>query len=181
MRFVLLAALFLACTTTALPQARRSRPSAKTPSTSVEQDQKAIDDLHQRDIAASLAFDVEKLAGLWDEKIVSMPPNSSPLVGMEANRAFLMKNREKMASVDILSYEERWDEVRVVGEYAFEYGSINSRMRGEDAKQETALEFNVMRVLKRQPDGDWKIYRTIWNDRKPAEQPTPPPKPEVKD
>lgn len=176
MRFVLLAVFLFACATATQPQARRSRPAPKPPQPGMEQDQKAIQELHERDIAASLAFDVEKLVALWDENIEAMPPNSSPLSGIEVNRAYLLKNRGQMAGVDILSYEQQWDEVRVVGEYAFEYGSISSRIRAQDMKQETALAFNVMRVLKRQPDGNWKVFRTIWNDRKPTEPPAPPPK-----
>ncbi|MBZ5630793.1 MAG: DUF4440 domain-containing protein [Acidobacteriia bacterium] len=175
MRLALLAVILLAVASAAAPQARRSRPAAKPAQNNLVQDQQAIEELHQRDIAASLALDVDKLVALWDENIVAMPPNSRPLVGIDANRAYLMKNRGQMADVDILSYEEQWDEVRVLGDYAFEYGSIRSRIRPE-MKQETALAFNVVRVLKRQPDGDWKVFRTIWNDRAPAEAPAPPPK-----
>jgi ketosteroid isomerase-like protein len=176
MRFALTAFIIIALSAAAAPQARRSRPPAKPQQPSQEADRKAIEDLHQRDIAASLAFDIDKLVSLWDDNIVAMPPSSAPLVGVEANRAYLARNREKMANVDILAYEEQWDEVRILGDYAYEYGSIRSRMRGADARQETAMAFNVMRVLKRQPGGDWKVYRTMWNDRGPAEPPTPPPK-----
>ena len=26
------------------------------------------------------------------------------------------------------------------------------------------LAYNIMRILKRQPDGEWKVYRSIWNE-----------------
>ncbi len=171
MRFALIAAFLLALAPGALPQARRARPAGKPAQPSLEQDRKAIEQLHQRDIAASLALDVDKLVALWDDNMVAMPPNSPPLVGIAANRAYLAKNRVQMAGADILAYEQQWDEVHVVGDYAFEYGSIRSRIRMQDAKQEQAFAFNVMRVLKRQADGDWKVYRTIWNDRAPAQAP----------
>jgi ketosteroid isomerase-like protein len=138
------------------------------------EDREAIEQLHQDDIAGSLAFDVDKLTNTWDDEIVSMPPNSKPIVGKAANHEFLLSQQKAMANVEILSYEETWDEVRTLGEYAYEHGSIRSRIRQANAKDETALEFNVMRVLKKQPSGAWKVYRTIWNDRKSDREDKPP-------
>ena len=157
------------------PAARRPATRPKGPSAAEQQrqtteaeDRQAIEELHQDDIAGSLAFDVDKLAGTWDDEIVSMPPNSKPIVGKAANHEFLESERKAMTNVEILGYEETWDEVRVMGDYAYEYGSIHSRIRQANAKDETPLHYNVMRVLKKQPSGAWKIYRTIWNDRNSA-------------
>jgi len=145
----------------------RAAPAAQQhQQASQAEDRQAIEELHQQDIAASLAFDVDKLASIWDNEIVSMPPGSKPIVGAAANHEFLASQQKAMANVEILAYEETWDEVRILGEYAYEYGSIRSRIRQAGEKEETALEFNVMRVLKKQPTGIWKVYRTIWNDRK---------------
>lgn len=162
---------------------KKPAPRAKAPSVAEQQrqateaeDREAIEQLHQDDIAGSLAFDIDKLASTWDDEIISMPPNSKPIVGMAANHAFLESQRKAMANVEILAYEENWDEVRVMGDYAYEYGTIKSRIRQANAKDETPLEYNVMRVLKKQPSGAWKIYRTIWNDRNPPAAEKPPAK-----
>ena len=137
------------------------------------EDREAIEQLHEDDIAGSLAFDVDKLTSTWDDEIVSLPPDSKPLVGKAANHEHLEALHKAAANLEILAYEETWDEVRILGEYAYEYGSIRSRIRQQNAKEETPLEFNVMRILKKQPSGAWKIYRTIWNDRKPATEEKP--------
>lgn len=178
MRITVVMLLLLSFAATAAPQAHRPRPQPTPPAPSQEQDREAIEDLHRREIAANMAMDVDKLAALWDEQIVAMPPNSPPLLGSAANRAYLAKKQAEMTNVDVLSYEEQWDEVRILGDYAYEYGNIKSRLRPADAKEETAISINIMRVLKREAGGDWKVYRTIWNDRKPPEPPTPPPKAE---
>jgi len=143
----------------------QTKAAAQRQATEAE-DREAIEQLHQEDIAGSLAFDVDKLTSTWNDEIVSMPPSSKPIVGKAANHEFLVSQQKAMANVEILSYEETWDEVRTMGDYAYEYGTIRSRIRQVNAKDETPLEFNVMRVLKKQPSGAWKIYRTIWNDRK---------------
>jgi ketosteroid isomerase-like protein len=152
----------------AAPNPQAKAAEAHRQATEAE-DREAIEQLHQDDIAGSLAFDVDKLTSTWDDEIVSLPPNSKPLVGKAANHDFLEAQRKAATNLEILGYEESWEEVRILGEYAYEYGSIRSRLRQANAKDETPQEFNVMRILKKQPSGAWKIYRTIWNDRKAGE------------
>ncbi len=171
--------LFLLCNAAVAQKATKKpapRPHAKTEAqraTTAAEDQQAIEELHRDEIAGSLAFDVDKLTNTWDDDVVSMPPGSQPIVGKAANHAYLESLQKALANVEILGYEETWDEVRILGDYAYEYGSIRSRIRQQNAKDETALEYNVMRVLKKQPSGAWKIFRAIWNDRKPAPEEKP--------
>lgn len=131
------------------------------------EDRQAIDQMHQNEIDASIAFDVDKIAALWDDEVVIMPPHSKPLEGVAANRAYLEAQRKSLANVDILGYDQSWNEVRLLGDYAYEYGVISERLKPINAEKENDLEYNVMRVLKRQPSGSWRIYREIWNDRRP--------------
>lgn len=170
--------VFLSCFAFAQRAAHKppqQRAPANHPQNAVsKEDRDAIEELHQDDITASLALDVEKLASLWDDEVVALPPNSRPIVGKQANRAWLEKSAAALKGTDILGYEEHWDEVRVIGDFAYEYGTIESRMRPSSSTKpadEVAQTFNVMRVLKKQPEGTWKIYRTIWNDQAPLPLP----------
>ncbi|MGH9521141.1 MAG: YybH family protein [Terriglobales bacterium] len=169
----------------ALAQRSRQRPPAEASRLQQQQqaeaeDRQAIDQLHQDEIDASISFDVDKLAALWDDEIVSLPPHSKPLQGPAANRAYLEAERKALANVDILGYNQEWNEVRMLGDYAYEWGVIHERQRAVNAQQETAIEYNIMRVLKRQPSGSWRIYRQIWNDQRPEAKPAEKPKPEEK-
>ncbi len=157
------------------PAARPKAPSAEEQQrqTTEAEDRQAIEELHQDDITGNLAFDVDKLTGTWDDEIVSMPPNSKPIVGKAANHDFLQSQQKAMANVEILGYEETWDEVRILGDYAYEYGTIRSRIRQPNAQQETPLAYNILRVLKKQPSGAWKVYRTIWNSQNAPAAPAP--------
>lgn len=162
--------------------AQRSKGRGPVPDVKQQQgqvnaeDREGIDQLHQDEIDASIAFDVDKIASLWDEEIVSLPPHSKPLVGLAANRAYMEAARKALTNIDILGYNEEWNEVRVLGDYAYEWGVIHERLRPVNAQQETAIDYNVMRVLKRQPSGIWKIYRQIWNDQRPETAPATAPK-----
>jgi uncharacterized protein (TIGR02246 family) len=141
-------------------------------------DQQAINALHDKDIQASLALDADALESLWADDIVTIAPGGPPVVGKAANRAELDKHIEQMRSTEILAYNEQFQEIQVVGDWAFEYGTITGRTRPFKGGQEQQLQFNVMRILKRQPDTTWRIARSIYNDATPV--PTTPEQPKSK-
>ncbi len=160
----------------ALPASGQKRKSAAKPaaeSASIQEDQREIENLHNTDIKAALAFDVDTLVTLWDDDIVSIPPGSAPIVGKKANFEHVQELKKRAADTEILAYEQKWAEVRVEGDYGYEYGTIHQVVRPPMAKAEQALDFNVMRILRKQPDGSWKIYRSIFNDAHPPQQSKP--------
>lgn len=172
--FILLALLAAA----AAPQARRPRPSAPPAQPSLEADRKAIAELQQRDIEANIAVDTDKILALRTDNIVYLVPGRAPLVGQDAVRKYLEEIRQQLADWDMVGYEENWQEVQVVGDFAVQWGTINIRAKKEGERAESAAVRNTMQVLRRQPDGSWKISRTIWNLQAPPAPPAPPQTPE---
>jgi uncharacterized protein (TIGR02246 family) len=173
MRFAFLALMVLALAAAAsAQQPRRSRPPAQSSQRPPEEDRKAIADLQRRDIEANMALDTEKLLALRTDDVVYLVPGRAPLVGQDALRKYLGEIRGQLADWDMLAYEENWQEVRVVGDFAYEWGTVNIRARQEGERRESEARRNVMQVLRRQPDGDWKISRAVWNIQSP--QPAPP-------
>lgn len=151
-------------------QANRRRPLPKQDTSVATEDRQAIQELDDKEIKANLGFDVQALELLWDTDIVSMPPAHAPISGLEANRAYLEKESQAMANFQILGYEQTWQEVRILGEYAYEYGTVQTRISPMNPGPETDNTYNIMRILKKQPDGSWKIYRAIWNSALPPEK-----------
>ncbi|MBI2956315.1 MAG: DUF4440 domain-containing protein [Acidobacteria bacterium] len=137
----------------------------------LEADLEAIEELHQRDVAATWAFDVEALVSLWTDDIVALPPGGAPVIGKEANRALLEAARAQSADFEPIDYNQKWEEVRVVGDFAYEWGLFKTAVRSRTTGQVIRQRYKVVRVLQRQPDGSWLVHRTIWNDA-PPEQPT---------
>jgi ketosteroid isomerase-like protein len=131
-------------------------------------DLKAIDELHKKEVAATRAYDVPALAALWTDEIVSLPPGGAPLIGKKANREALQAGEEQSKLVDIMDYAQKWEEVTITGDYAFEWGTFRSQIVVKATAVSAKAEFKVLRVLKRQPDGSWKIHRTVWNEIPPA-------------
>lgn len=171
--FLILIALALPCFAQRARQRTQETQAAQQRQAEAE-DRQAIDQLHQSEIEASIAFDVDKIAALWDDEVVIMPPHSKPLQGPAANRAYLEAQRKTLTNVDIVGYDQSWNEVRLLGDYAYEYGLVSERLKPINAEKENDIEYNVMRVLKRQPSGSWRIYREIWNDQRPEATPAKP-------
>ena len=136
-------------------------------------DQKAIEELHKKDVTATKVYDVEALTALLTEDIVSMPPGTPPVVGKKANRELLLVGEQASKQVDIVEYDQKWEELKFLGDYAYEWGIFYSVVRQKSGGPTMKSEFRVMRILKRQEDGSWKVHRSIWNSAPPPEQAPP--------
>lgn len=182
MRSALIAlALFLAVSSLFAQTRRRSASSAADQKQQLQEDMQAIDDLHNKEIQANMALDEPSLESLWTDDIVIMQPGAPPIVGRDANVARLKAELKSLRDQQILAYNEQFQEVRIEGDWAYEWGTISGRttpFSGEG--KETDYKFNAMRILQRQPDGSWKIARAIYNDAEPpapkAEEKKPEPK-----
>jgi uncharacterized protein (TIGR02246 family) len=126
---------------------------------------RAIERLHRRDMRASASGDFRALRALVDDDAVMFPPGGAPQRGAkEFDAAF-----ERMASApkthEVLHYRLEFEEVKVFGNYAVEWGAIRGATREIGTGRIIESEYHVMRVLRRQKNGSWKVYRSIWAPR----------------
>lgn len=184
MRVGFLTLLLLAAAVLCAAQARPQRKTARPPSPAqqaakqqFQEDQKAISELQQRDIAANIAFDVNELMSLWADDGVLLLPGRAPIVGRDALRRYYEEEKQKLGNSDILAYEENWEEVQVSGDLASQWGTITERTRPPVGGNEITTTLHVLRVLKRQPDGLWLIARAMWNAAPAPSTPKPAPPP----
>ena len=134
---------------------------SKKDGTSADMD--AINALHQRDIEASKKWDVDALVSLWSDDIVMLAQGEPPLIGKDANRAAILRLREESREVQIADYILSFNEVKIAGDWAFEWGTYSGTVKpiaGGDAIRTTG---KVFRVLKKDPDGSWKIARAMYD------------------
>lgn len=180
MRSTLLFLFFLALVMVAAAQ-RQRHPASPTPSREEQAqerllaDQRAIANLNQRDIDASTALDPDALLALWADDGVLLPSQHAPVVGRAALRHYYEQLQNQNAGAETLAYNENWEEVRIVGDYAFQWGTITARVKPAYGAPESTHSVHAMRILQRQPDGSWKIARAIWNDAPSAPEPAAPP------
>lgn len=167
----LLAFVFMLAITTMFGQ-KNHRPTTRPPTAAEQQtiddDKAAIEKLHNADIEASLALDTQALEALWTNDIVTMAPGGPAVAGRDANSKKLEADVDKLKSTQVLAFDERWQEVRIEGDWAYEWGTMSGRLQPFTGGKETDYKLNVMRVLNKQADGTWKIARSIYNDAEAA-------------
>ena len=129
-----------------------------------EEDLRAIERLHQKDMEASRISDFETLRSVVTDDAVILPPGGEPIRGKEELDASFGRMGDGMGQVEVLDYVLDFREVKILGDYAFEWGEIRGSMRQAGGEPQRST-YNVMRILQRQPDGEWKVHRSIWNER----------------
>jgi ketosteroid isomerase-like protein len=123
-----------------------------------------IDSLHKKDVDASKIGDFETLRSLIDDEGVLLPPGGPSIRGKEAlDKAFEIM-RSQFIDIEILEYCQDFKETIVLDDYAIEWGIAwgSSRIKKDGKIQKEKQQ--LMRILKKQQDGSWKVYASIWND-----------------
>jgi uncharacterized protein (TIGR02246 family) len=133
--------------------------------TSQAEDLAALEALHRRDMAAAKAGDFAALRSIIDDDAVMMAPGGKVQRGRaELDAAFAAMSKAPRTH-EVLEYVLDFDEVTIAGDLAFEWGCIRGSMKELATGKVTRSEYHVMRVLRRQADGAWKVYRSIWAPR----------------
>lgn len=130
-------------------------------------DHDAIQRLHHLDMQAAKNGDHQTLHTLWSDEPVMLPPDSPPIMGPAFEERFKTMQNAPPSPVEILDYVIDMREVEIVGDYAFEWGEIRGTTRHKETGETETSVYNVMRILQKNPDGDWKVHRAIWNDATP--------------
>ncbi len=124
-----------------------------------EQEKVAIDRVRLDFNAAYGNGDARAIAELLDPHAVWMPPGEPALTGRENIRERYERFFTRVSS----TFELKAGDIRLCGDWAFLSGDWN---RGDTPKSGGAagnVAGHYLMVLKKQPDGAWKITRDIWN------------------
>jgi len=119
-----------------------------------------IEDLHARE--GGWVYD--KLHTLVDDEGILMPPGTCVRKGAQERNAALA---ELLGPENTGWWEERsvsCEELLVCGDYAFEWGYAIFRYRVTEKEPPRQSRRRFMRVLRRQANGDWKVYRAMWQE-----------------
>lgn len=127
------------------------------------EDRAAIEALHSKDLAAGKAGDVNTLATLWTDDGVVLPPARDPIIGIAAIQKWVESNPPNFTKFTLTELVMDFKDVQIVGDTAYEWGftRLSFVPKGGSGQH---LSSKLMRVLRRQPDGSWKVARSMWND-----------------
>ena len=126
-------------------------------SSSVENDLRAIEAINQRDVQFALANNAAMMMSQWTDDFVLLPPAGPILRG----RRVIAEAFGGIESPEIVEYVLDIQEVKVIGDHAFQWGTYRYSLRPRAGGETVRTAGKLMRILQRQPDGSWKMYRGI--------------------
>jgi len=123
---------------------------------------KSIEELHKKDKLASMNGDLETLLTLFTDDGIAIPAEGEIIEGKEAFRDILKQTFELHQDYIITEYNQDFKEVKILGKYAYEWGTYCGKYKLKDNGKEITGSGKLMRILRLQADGSWKVHRTIW-------------------
>ncbi len=124
---------------------------------SPDNDLRAIEAINRRDVQFALANDAAMMMSQWTDDFVLLPPAGPILRG----RSVIAEAFRGVESPGIVEYVLDIQEVKVLGDHAFQWGTYHYRVRPRAGGEAVRTGGKLMRILRRQPEGCWKIHRSI--------------------
>lgn len=122
--------------------------------------EKAVKAIWDRYSATLLAGDVDGWITLWDEGGVQLPPNVPMNVGIPAIKQGMMAT---FATVAFEKFAIDISGTFVDHEYGFVYGNYTYTLAPKAGGAKILGDGKYETILRRQPDGSWKIFRDCFN------------------
>jgi len=155
---------------------RRPEPPAPEAVAPREADLQAIGFLRDAFVAAHNDGDFNRLADLFTDDAVLIPADDATCEGRAEIAGYLESVLEEPPSS--LEFDVR--ETRVLGDWAFERIDVTVVVPDPATREEWEVWARYLWVLKRQPSGNWKIARLIYNiDESDEEEPGGEPQPRI--
>lgn len=110
--------------------------------------------------------DLEAYMALWADGGVQMPPGAPPNVGKDVIRAGTIQGFEgRKGSTTIMNIDPQ--EITITGDWAYTRGLYTVTVTPPNGGVVAHVDGKFMTILRRQPDGSWRIYRDIFNSNVP--------------
>jgi uncharacterized protein (TIGR02246 family) len=124
---------------------------------SLENDLRAIEAINHRDVQFALANDAAAMMSQWTDDFVLLPSAGPIMRGRHA----IAEAFRGVQSPEILEYVLDIQEVKVLGDYAFQWGTYHYSVRPRTGGEPVHTAGKLMRILQRKSDGSWKMHRGI--------------------
>jgi len=115
-------------------------------------------------MSAAKAADVDALASLVADDVVSMSPNDTTVYGRDEYRAWWEEYFQYFRFISFTSPERS---VVIEGDYAIEHSAYMIAIAPREGEGRIRDDGRVFTIWRREADGSWKIWQTLWNSIKP--------------
>ena len=120
-----------------------------------------IEKLHQLDERVTVLNDPKALQELWTNDAVRLEPGVPVDVGKQAIYDTDVRTRTDAPAFTVTSYKPDIRDVRVVDDWAFEWGLFDAGLRSSANKPVVPIHGKLLRILHRESNGDWKFSRVM--------------------
>jgi ketosteroid isomerase-like protein len=122
-------------------------------------DRAAIEKLKQQDAVLTVARDAVAMADLWTDDAVRFGPDAAAHVGKQAIRE---ANERSMARIDkVLTFVPETRDLTIWDGWAVEWRSFDASYVASSGGEPTQVRGTVLAVLKKLPDGSWRVFRAM--------------------
>lgn len=122
-------------------------------------DRAAIEKLKQDDVVATIARDAGAMADLWTDDAVRFGPDTAADVGRQAIRA--ANERSTAVPIKVLSFVPETKDLRIWDGGAVEWRYFTASYVASRGGEPTYVRGTLLAVLKKLPDGSWKVFRAM--------------------
>lgn len=147
----------------------RPAPQADTKA-DTQADVAAINGIREKEVALAASGNMDSLMTVYASDVHWMPPNEPGIHGEEG----LKKSFEAMLGQVTLDVAYTSSDVTVSGDWAVDRytGVITATPKAGGSPIEEKIK--GVHIMKRQPDGTWRIAQDVWNTDAPAPPSAPP-------
>ena len=122
-------------------------------------DRAAIEKLKQDDVVATIARDPVAMANLWTEDAVRFGPDAPAHVGRHAIRE--ANQRSTASPLKVLTFVPETRDLIIWDGGAVEWRSFTASIVASPGGEPTQVRGTLLAVLRKLPDGSWKVFRAM--------------------
>ena len=126
----------------------------------IEADINAINEVYDKYCERVSANEFELFLNLWADDLRRMEPDLLTIIGKEDWR---QRVRELWDQADFKMVRLGETEIQVCGDQAFARGAVTLSSTPKEGGTTTNIDIKFLDILKKQPDGTWKIYIDCFN------------------
>lgn len=130
---------------------------------SAEDARKSLDAFNQEFLAACVRMDHKADAEFWMEDGVDLLPGLAPMVGKAKISAWLDSVTSQLAGAKMEYCTVDWQDIQIQGDLAYEWGINRQKIEFPPPRKPFEGNGKILLILKRQPDGSWKVVLEAWN------------------
>ena len=137
--------------------------TTEPPRPTLEEDLAAIAAFNERYLRSINEEDIATLSSLTTEGHIMLAPNRPPIIGKAAN------DEANGRAFERFDFDETWTPVETVvsGDWAHQRGTFTVVATPKAAGDRRETSGNFLRIYQRQPNGEWRMIRDMFNSDHP--------------